>query len=107
MCPCVTRDANSARSRFWTVTHGRRGRDCASTADNPSPSCCWGTRLHAGAPAQERAPWALLALIGVTSLLASFSVLYIHLSARVSRNHSGLCMVGKTHGPMSPLTCVP
>lgn len=46
----------------------------------------------------------ILALIGVNQhLVFSFSVLYIYLAANVSHNHSGLCVVGKMHGPMSPL----
>lgn len=77
MCLCITWDANSARSRFWTVTHGRRGWDCDATADNPSPSRCWGTQLRARALAQERAAWALLPLTGANQPPCQFFQFFI------------------------------
>lgn len=47
----------------------------------------------------------VLALMMRTSILVfNFSVLYIHLAANVSHNHSSLCMVGKMRAPMSSLT---
>lgn len=60
LCLCLMEDMNLARSGFWIVTHGRRaGHNCDSTADNPSPHCCWGTGLRARTPAWEPVSWAL------------------------------------------------